>query len=55
MSRLSKPIDWGKLSKTFWPANEYHAMKSDLNKQINILDEELYDNKGQFYGHNILN
>lgn len=23
MSQLSKPIDWVKIAKPFWPANEY--------------------------------
>lgn len=44
MSRLSKRIDWIKISKTCLHANEYHHSEIQF-KQINILDEELYDNK----------
>lgn len=40
MSQLSKPIDWVKISKCLGLLMNTIVMKSDLKKEINILDEK---------------
>lgn len=54
MSQLSKPIDWVKISKCLGLLMNTIVMKSDLKKEINILDEKWYDNKDWFDECNIL-